>query len=250
MTDSGKYARVFFFTVGEYFGVVYDKVIYCTKYLNDFLRHIFTNLFHYIKIFADDVTETSMNVLRPTFELAKSPFNMVTGFYDKLSKLSPVNLKYVSYALVSTGAFVFGLEYLTLLYEKNRQLTDESYVLKYKPSNLLGYISSSAQTRFTKAGQSLGNTIIGSYKFIKNLGTYFEHYATLFRDWLRRTFSNMYETSSRLLSPMTQILMSPSSFMGGYCNTIETTPMNKYYPVVFIVALITGGIWLINKMYS
>jgi hypothetical protein len=249
LTKSGEYAKIFFFTIGEYFGVVYDKVIFYTKYLNEFLRHVFDNLFHYIRVFADDLVETGINVLKPTFELVKSPFNIVTGFYDKLSKLSPVNLKYASLALVSSGVFVFGLEYLTLLYENNRKLSDESYVFKYKPSNMLGYVSTGAQIRFTKAGQSLGNTVVSSYNFVKNLGTYIEQYVVSFGNWLRKTFSNLYETSSRLMSPMTRILTSPFNFVGGYSETIKSVQMNKYYPIAFMFALLSGGVYLLNRMY-
>jgi hypothetical protein len=249
LRNGEEYAKIFFFTIGEYFGAIYDKVIFCTQYFNEFLSDVFENLFHYVRVFRDDLIESGGNVLRPTYELVKSPFNVVTGFYDRLGKLSPVNLKYASISLLSSGIFVFGLEYLMLLYENHINLTDESYVFKYKPSNILGHISTGAQIKFTIAGQKLGNIVIGSYNFVKNLGKYIDQYVISVKNWLRKTFLNLYETTSRLVYPMVKILTSPFNFIGGYTEAIKAVQINKYYPIAFIFALVSGGVFFQNKMY-
>lgn len=229
ITKMGEQIKVVFYKIGELFGIVYDKTFYIIKDLSEYLRIFFSNFSYYAKIFINDITDTFTQILYPTVELIKSPTKIISGFYNKLNELSPFNIKtFVQVSLLSI-AIVFGVEYVLLKYEQYKQKTMDTYSFKYKPSNLLGYISDDLQTKFTKTGKYLGNTILACSKRIVDYTQEILQFIKNIPEFIKKTFSNIYETGHRLLAPSFNIIQSPVYFITNYVSTIKNFSYGTEY---------------------
>jgi hypothetical protein len=223
LTRSGKFVKVYFFKIGQMIGVVYDKFFHYVRYVDDFVRHIFGNFFHYISVFVNDIVTTTVGILKPSYELVKSPFSVLSGFYNKLNELSPVNLNYIPLAIGTTSLFMFGWEYLSLTYENKQRQNPETpnYVVKYKPSYLLGKISTGLQNKFNRIGVFFGSSIINMYNFVLNLKQYLMNIFNRLKCWLGIRFKNAIDATTRLVSPVLSILSSPLYSIKAYYDTIK-----------------------------
>lgn len=229
LTNTYNVAEVYFFRAGQLIGVVYNGTISYVENIYKFLSKLFGNMFHYISLFVNDISQTAINIYTPTKNLLKMPFVTFSGFYQKINELSPVNLKYIPITFGLLGTILFGTEYCALMYEQKKQKNDPQYTFKYKPSKLLGYCSHNLQTKFTNLGEYLGNIMVESYTFIKNLSVYVKQYIERFTKWIAKTFTNIYTSAHNICSPILSLIGSPLYTFIGYFGSFENAGLGIKY---------------------
>jgi len=244
LTKTYNVAEVYFFKAGQLLGVCYNGAIIYVKKVSDFIGKFFGNFFHYLSLFVNDVTESAKNICRPIYNLLKVPAVTFSGFYQKVNESSPVDLKYIPITVGLLGSILFGAEYCALSYEQNRQKNDPQYAFKYKPSVLLGHCSKELQTKFTRFGGYLGDRVVQSYTFVKNIGTYVKQYYVkqyydIFVEWFKRTFEKAYTSVHNICSPTLSIIASPFYATYGYLNSFKIAGLNINYGYMSMFLLST-----------
>ena len=85
------------------------------------------------------------------------------------------------------------------------------------------------QSAFTNTGKYLGSTILACSKAVIDFTQEIFQFIKNIPEFIKKTFSNIYETGHRLLTPSFNIIQSPVYFVTNYFSTIKNFSYGTEY---------------------